>query len=82
MLVAVEAHKIVYLAVCLLNKMYVGWVIVATGPELCQKGDFFPEKEDERNFAYGGFTTVVSAFAIFHDFLLSAALLFIKIFFQ
>ena len=57
-------------------------MIVATGPELCQKGDFFPEKEDERNFAYGGFTTVVSAFAIFHDFLLSAALLFIKIFFQ
>ena len=25
----------------LLNNIFVGWVIVATAPELCQKGDFF-----------------------------------------
>ena len=36
-------------AVYLLNKIFVGWVIVATATELCQKCDF-PEKEDERNF--------------------------------
>ena len=29
---------------CLLNKFFVGLVIVATAPELCQKCDFFPEK--------------------------------------
>ena len=27
-------------------------MIVATVPELCQKCDFLPEKEDERKFAY------------------------------
>ena len=37
-------------AMYLLNKIFVGRVIVATAPELCQKCDFFPEKEDERNF--------------------------------
>ena len=26
-----------------------GWVIVDTAPELCQKSYFFAEKEDERN---------------------------------
>ena len=34
----------------MLSKIYVGWVIVTTVPELCQKCDFFPEKEDGRNF--------------------------------
>ena len=42
-------HKLLSLinpAVYLLNKMCVGRVKVPTGPEVCQKYDFFPEKED------------------------------------
>ena len=30
--------------------MFVGWVIVATAPELCQKMWLLSEKEDERKF--------------------------------
>ena len=32
----------------LLYKIFVGWVIVATAPELCPKCESFPEKKDER----------------------------------
>ena len=31
------------------NKIFVGWVIGTTAPELWRKCDFFPEKEDEKN---------------------------------
>ena len=48
-------HKLlslVNIAVYLLNKMFVGLVIVATAPELCQNCDFFPEKRLKEIFAY------------------------------
>ena len=39
-------------AMCLLNTIFVGRVIVATAPELCQKCDFFLKKWMKEISAY------------------------------
>ena len=47
-----ELLSLINPAVYLLNKFFVGWVIGATAPELCQKCDFFLKKIMKEIFAY------------------------------
>ena len=44
-------HLWIQLCVCL-TKSFVGWVIVATVPELCQECDFFLKKRMKEIFVY------------------------------
>ena len=42
-----------YIQLCIrLTKIFVSWALVGTAPELCQKGDIFPEKMMEGIFVY------------------------------
>ena len=43
---------ITYKSVYLFNKIFVGWVVVATEPELCQKCNFFLKNRMKEIFAY------------------------------
>ena len=46
LLIIVTIYPVVYLLI----NIYANFAIADIAPELCQKGDFFPEKGDERLF--------------------------------
>ena len=46
MVCAYYCHLYIQLCICL-TKIYVSYALVDTAPELCQKGDIFPEKRME-----------------------------------